>query len=87
LARAGADALSVDQLNDLARTRSVLGSETLLFGNIDPVGVLANGTPDSIRSAVSQAVAAGVNALWPGCDLWPAIPSENFRALMESLPA
>lgn len=87
LAAAGAEALSVDQLNDLARTRAVLGPEALLFGNIDPVGVLANGTPDRVRSAVAQAAAAGADAIWPGCDLWPTIPPENFRALMDNSPA
>ena len=37
IAQAGADAVSVDQTNDLAVSRKVLGKETLLFGNIDPV--------------------------------------------------
>lgn len=83
LAATGADALSVDQLTDIAHTRAVLGPEMLLFGNIDPVGVLANGTPAGVRSSVAAAIAAGVDAIWPGCDLWPAIPIENLHALME----
>lgn len=83
LAAAGADALHVDQLNDLARTRATLGPQPLLFGNLDPVGVLANGTPATVREAARAAIAAGVDAVWPGCDLWPAVPAENMRALME----
>jgi [methyl-Co(III) methanol-specific corrinoid protein]:coenzyme M methyltransferase len=85
LAAAGAEALSVDQLNDLARTRAALGPDGLLFGNIDPVGVLAQGTPGIVRQAVSAALAAGADAIWPGCDLWPAIPTENMRAMMDAV--
>src|SRR6185503_9074515 len=43
LASAGADALSVDQTNDLAASRAVLGADPLLFGNLDPVATLAEG--------------------------------------------
>lgn len=85
LMAAGAEALSVDQLNDLARTRAVLGPDRLLFGNIDPVGILANGTPEDVWLAVAQAVAAGADAIWPGCDLWPSIPAHNLHALLEAV--
>jgi [methyl-Co(III) methanol-specific corrinoid protein]:coenzyme M methyltransferase len=82
LAAAGAEALSVDQQTDLAQARAALGPNTLLFGNIDPVGVLANGSPTEIQQAVSHAIASGADAVWPGCDLWPATPRENMRALI-----
>jgi [methyl-Co(III) methanol-specific corrinoid protein]:coenzyme M methyltransferase len=87
LAAAGADALSVDQLNDVARSRAALGPGPLLFGNIDPVGVLVNGTPDTVRDTVAQAITAGVDAIWPGCDLWPDVPPENLHALVEATKA
>ena len=83
LAQAGADALHVDQLNDLAASRTAL-PDSMLFGNIDPVSILANGTVDDVRQAVSSAIAAGVDAVWPGCDLYPSTPLENLRA-MQSL--
>jgi [methyl-Co(III) methanol-specific corrinoid protein]:coenzyme M methyltransferase len=56
-------------------------SNTLLFGNIDPVAVLANGTEAQVRDAVSSAISAGVDAVWPGCDLYPSTPLENLRAM------
>ncbi len=83
LAEAGADAISVDQMNDLAHSRQVLGANALLFGNIDPVGTLANGDEAAVRRAVAKALQAGVDAIWPGCDLWPMIPAANMRALVE----
>ncbi len=81
LAQAGADAISVDQLNNLAASRAAL-PEVLLFGNIDPVGVLANGTEVDVRQTTSAAIAAGVDAVWPGCDLYPLTPIDNLRALV-----
>jgi [methyl-Co(III) methanol-specific corrinoid protein]:coenzyme M methyltransferase len=81
LAKAGADAIHVDQLNDLAASRKAL-PDALIFGNIDPVAVLANGTEAQIRQAVSSAIAAGVDAVWPGCDLFPSTPLENLRAMV-----
>jgi MtaA/CmuA family methyltransferase len=81
LAQAGADAISVDQLNDLAASRAVV-LDALLFGNIDPVGVLANGSPAEVRQAVASAVSAGASAIWPGCDLYPLTPVENLKAMV-----
>ncbi|MCZ7568341.1 MAG: hypothetical protein M5U01_07115 [Ardenticatenaceae bacterium] len=83
LAEAGADALSVDQTNDLAHSREVLGREVLLFGNIDPVGTLTYDDETGVRHAVTSAVEAGVDAIWPGCDLWPRAPAANLRALVD----
>ncbi len=83
LAASGADALSVDQTNDLAKSREDL-PDILLFGNLDPVGVISQGTPDEIRKAVSRVVRSGVDAIWPGCDLYLQTPLENLRALVEA---
>jgi MtaA/CmuA family methyltransferase len=84
LAQAGANALSVDQTNDLARSREILGPDVLLFGNLDPVHTLALGTPEMIRDAVRRAVDAGVDAIMPGCDLYFQTSAENLRALVQA---
>jgi [methyl-Co(III) methanol-specific corrinoid protein]:coenzyme M methyltransferase len=82
MALCGADAISVDQVNDVAETRKKLGSEALILGNIDPYKVIVTGTPEDVDKAVKAAVDSGVNALWPGCDIFPAVPKENMDALM-----
>lgn len=78
--RAEADALSVEQKNDLAATRQKL-SDRLLFGNLDPYNLLVTGTPQAIQTSVQASIAIGVDAIWPGCDIWPAIPPANFEAM------
>jgi [methyl-Co(III) methanol-specific corrinoid protein]:coenzyme M methyltransferase len=83
LAQTGADAISVDQLNNLRESRSVL-SDTLLFGNIDPVATLSHGNEIEVMEAVRAAKEAGVDAIWPGCDLVPQTPVENIRVMLST---
>jgi MtaA/CmuA family methyltransferase len=82
VAAAGADALSVDQTNDLEASRAALGPDVRLFGNIDPIGVLADGDEATVTAAVRAAITAGADAIWPGCDLYPLMPAANLRALV-----
>lgn len=81
LAGTGADAISVDQLNDLAEARRIL-TDTLLFGNIDPVATLWWGDENEITKAVHTAKESGVDAVWPGCDLAPQTSIENLKAFV-----
>jgi MtaA/CmuA family methyltransferase len=83
LAASGADALSVDQTNDLAVSRKEV-PDVLLFGNLDPVGLISQGTPDEIAEAVASVVRSGADAVWPGCDLYLQTPLENLRALVDA---
>ena len=83
LTQTGADAISVDQLTDLAAAREVLG-DTLLFGNLDPVATLWQGNEAKIMAAVHSAKVAGVDAVWPGCDLVLSTSGKNLRAFVTS---
>lgn len=81
----GADAISVDQKNDLAESRQKLGQGALILGNIDPYNVLVLGQPDDVRSAVRESVANGASAVWPGCDVWPTAPPDNMRVFANTI--
>jgi len=81
----GATALSVDQKNDLLETRNTIGPEPILLGNFDPFNVLVKGNPEDAERAVSECVQGGVDAVWPGCDIWPTVPKENMEALMRAV--
>jgi [methyl-Co(III) methanol-specific corrinoid protein]:coenzyme M methyltransferase len=79
----GANAISIDQTTDLRAARETL-KDTLLFGNLDPVGMLWQGNKDEIIEAVRAAKEAGVDAVWPGCDLVPETSVENLKAFVSA---
>jgi [methyl-Co(III) methanol-specific corrinoid protein]:coenzyme M methyltransferase len=80
----GADAISVEQKNDIARSREMLGDEAKIFGNLDPFNTISQGTPKEIDEAVKKAINHGVDAVMPGCDLWPDVPPENIKAMVRA---
>jgi len=43
------------------------------------------GKPDDVENAVKDAIANGVNAIWPGDDIFPTVPRENMEALMAAI--
>lgn len=81
LAQTGADAISIDQTTDLVVAREAL-KDTLLFGNMDPVEALYRGDEARVVEAVQRAKEAGVDAVWPGCDLVPSTPVQNIRKML-----
>jgi len=85
MVESGAKAVSVDQKNDVADTRKKIGDDALLFGNYDPYNVLVSGTQEQVRETIKQCMDNGVNAVWPGCDIWPTVPPENFLAMMDEV--
>ena len=85
MAESGTKAISVDQKNDVAETRKKLGPKALVFGNYDPYNVLVAGTPDLVRATVRKCMDDGVSAVWPGCDIWPTVPADNFKAMMDEV--
>lgn len=85
MAESGARAISVDQKNDVAETRKKLGPKALVFGNYDPYNVLVAGTPDLVRQTIKKCMDDGVSAVWPGCDIWPTVPPDNMKAMMDEV--
>jgi [methyl-Co(III) methanol-specific corrinoid protein]:coenzyme M methyltransferase len=79
----GADAISIDQMTDLAKAREAL-KDTLLFGNIDPLQPLWQGDNVQVAEAVRRAKEAGVDAIWPGCDLVVQTPIQNIKSMLEA---
>ena len=81
----GADALSVDQKNNVAETRKKLGNDVLIFGNFDPFGTLVNGDPGHVEQVMKDCIDNGVDAIWPGCDVWPDMNKENIEAWVRAV--
>ncbi len=82
LSQTGADAISIDQTVDLVAARLAL-KDTLLFGNLDPVETLYRGETAQVARAVISAKEAGLDAIWPGCDLVPQTPIQNIKTLLQ----
>jgi [methyl-Co(III) methanol-specific corrinoid protein]:coenzyme M methyltransferase len=85
MVESGATAISVDQKNDVVETRKKIGDGPLLFGNYDPYNILVSGTEEQVRETMKQCMDNGVNAVWPGCDIWPTVPPDNFNAMMDEV--
>ena len=80
----GYDAISVEAKNDLVKTRADIGWEPLVFGNIDAYYLLCIASVEEVEKAVIEALEKGVDAIWPGCDIWPDAKPENMRAFVKA---
>ena len=80
----GADALSVDIKNNLVESRKKIGNDALLFGNFDVFALPCKEetTVEEAIEGIKVNIDGGVDAVWPGCDLWPDIKEENLRAIV-----
>ena len=81
----GADALSVDQKNNVAESRKKLGDDVLLLGNFDPFNTLVQMETDEVAPVIKKCIDDGVDAVWPGCDLWPEVKRENVEAYVQAV--
>jgi len=84
----GADILNLDSLVDLSEAKQLLGSRVCLKGNLDPVGILLNGTPDEVtetsRRCIDEGGANGGFILSPGCEVPRDTPFANLEALVSA---
>jgi [methyl-Co(III) methanol-specific corrinoid protein]:coenzyme M methyltransferase len=83
----GADALSVDIKSNLKEARKKIGDNTLFFGNFDvfKLPCKEETTVEEAIQGIKVNIDGGVDAVWPGCDLWPDIKEENFRAMEKTI--
>ncbi|NLF94503.1 MAG: hypothetical protein GX564_11515 [Oligosphaeraceae bacterium] len=83
----GADIIDVDHLvTDMRPFVPLLGPTQVLCGNLDPVSIIQNRTPQQIKTA-AQAVLAQVPGrliLSAGCEIPPDAPAANIRALADA---
>ncbi|MHC1765663.1 MAG: uroporphyrinogen decarboxylase family protein [Verrucomicrobiia bacterium] len=90
MATSGADFLELDHFVDLPQAARVVGPEVGLWGNLDPVGLLAQSTPGQVRQAAASLIdsmaAVGHRrfVLSSGCTLAVETPEANLDALLEA---
>jgi len=80
----GADIIDEDSLVPLDDARRKMGDQQVLLGNIDPVRVLREGTPESVMEAIAKChrQAGPRYVVGAGCEVVRDTPDENMRALM-----
>ncbi len=82
----GADALSVDQKNNVAETRKKLGNDVLIFGNFDPYNTLTQLEDQAqVEAIIKKCIDDGQDAVWPGCDIWPDVRPENMETYTKTV--
>ena len=81
----GAEAISVDHKNTLSESRSKIGNDILLFGDYDGFNLPGKASSEEIDTAIKKCVDSGVDAVWPGCDIWPDVKSENMKAINNAI--
>jgi [methyl-Co(III) methanol-specific corrinoid protein]:coenzyme M methyltransferase len=79
----GAQAVSFDIKNNLVESRKKLGNDALIVGNFDvfKLPCAEETTAEQAAEGIKENIDGLVDAVWPGCDLWPDIKAENFKAM------
>jgi len=81
-------AFELDYKTDAPTAKATVGAGHVLFGNIDPSGVIARGTAAQVREATRQLIAhwkpGGRFVLNAGCAIPATTPPDNIVALIEA---
>ncbi|WP_138302884.1 MULTISPECIES: uroporphyrinogen decarboxylase family protein [Eubacteriales] len=86
-----ADGYSFGNAVDMARVLKEMPEDRIVMGNIDPVGVLRSGTPETVEKAVTELMERCGRypnfLLSSGCDIPPVTPLANLQAFFDSAQA
>ena len=84
-----AAAYSFGNAIDMEKALQAIPSDRIVVGNIDPAGILRNGTPETVRRETMQLLERC--SVYPnfiissGCDIPPMTPFENIDALFDAV--
>lgn len=84
----GTECLSLDQVMDMAEVAKVVPKDIVIMGNLDPIYVLGEGSPEDIRVETLKLL----KSMEPypnfvvsfGCDCLQDTPIENLKAALET---
>ena len=85
MGRLGCEMVDLDYPSPVAEGRAAMGPEQVLLGNLHPVQVVRDGTPESIQTALAQCHReAGPHFIvGAGCEIPRGTPDANVRALTD----
>jgi MtaA/CmuA family methyltransferase len=84
MGRLDCDIVDLDSLAPLAEARTAMRPDQVLLGNIDPVRVLRNGTPEEVHAAMAEChrQAGDRFIVSAGCEVTRDTPAENLSAML-----
>jgi MtaA/CmuA family methyltransferase len=85
MGRLGCEIVDLDYPAPVEEGRAQMGTDQVLLGNINPVRVLREGSPDEIYAAIEAChrQAGARYVVGAGCEVTRDTPHENLRALTE----
>jgi MtaA/CmuA family methyltransferase len=85
IGRLGCEIVDLDFLTPISEGRAKMGPEQALLGNIDPVRVLRDGTPESVYEAVAACHRQAGNRyiVGPGCEVTRDTAAANLHAMVQ----
>ena len=90
MARSGASVLELDHQVPIAQAVRIVGPQIAIWGNLDPVRVLAQGSPATVREGTNDLLRSVASSgcrrfvLSSGCTLAVETPSSNLDAFFEA---
>jgi MtaA/CmuA family methyltransferase len=85
MGRLGCHVVDLDSLAPMADARAQMGAGQVLLGNVNPVSILRNGTPEDVTREVAAChQQAGARFIvGAGCEVPRDTPHENLRAMVD----
>jgi MtaA/CmuA family methyltransferase len=85
MGRLGCQVVDLDYLSPVHEGRAGMGAGQVLLGNINPVAVLRDGTPEQVSKAVAEChrQAGERFIMGAGCEVPGDTPEANLRAMVE----
>lgn len=89
MADTGASIISLDQEIDLEAAKKAVGNKVTLYGNIDPIKSMLNGSPADVEEDAKKCILKAYDnpkgfILGLGCGMPLNTPEENIHAFLES---
>jgi uroporphyrinogen decarboxylase len=85
----GASGFHFGNAVDMLEILPQVPSDRLVFGNVDPAGVIKNGTPEIIKSKTRELLTRTEKyhnfVISSGCDIPPKTTIENIEALFDAV--
>jgi MtaA/CmuA family methyltransferase len=81
----GCEMIDIDSMVPMAQARQEIGPMAALAGNLDPVKILRNGTPEEITAALAEChrQTASRYIVGAGCEVPRDTPEANLRAMID----